>query len=329
MLLSMMRRVWLVVVVVCSSVLLWWCTSREVQTTIDEVLVLKQAEQYAYALELLDRALVLYPNDQELLSEKAVLLMDTSEYEAFVDMRWYFSAKTIEQHPELLYRYAVSLLKTGNIWWAKDVIEQQLAEDRRADWLQLMGQLLYYQGDMDGAIQYYDEAIGIDPDNLDALMNKAIALADQGMLYDSLDLFDALGERYPDNYLIWYNKGTVLSDLGFQQRNSIGTGAFSMFADALRHFEQAYKLNPDYVYTIVRIGVTHYDLGQYQKALDILDVALSQDPTLLDALYYKGKVYLAQWYTGDARETFETILDMDETYALAEEELLLLSTVDW
>jgi tetratricopeptide (TPR) repeat protein len=116
----------------------------------------------------------------------------------------------------------------------------------------------------------------------------------------------------------------VLSDIGYQQKNVIGTWSFSYFSDALRHFEKAYTLNPNYTNTLVWLGISYLDLNNYDKAHTALDVALSKDQTLWDAWYYKGKVYLAEAKDKEAIATFKKLLTIDPRYELAKQELTLL-----
>jgi len=217
----------------------------------------------------------------------------------------------------------IALIKTNHVDQANQRLDDLLSKSPgNADRLQLKGQLAYLQEQMDEAIDLYDQALASDSTNTEALVNKAVALADRGDLLESLDLLDSALQLAPDDYLIRYNKGTVLSDLGFQQKSLLATGAFSYFSEALRHFEKAYMLHPESTDTLIRLGITYLDLGNTEKAHSALEVALSQDPALVDAWYYEGKTYLAENDIQEAKTTFEHLLTIDPEYELAQQELI-------
>jgi tetratricopeptide (TPR) repeat protein len=215
-------------------------------------------------------------------------------------------------------------MRTGEIKQALHLINAWLAKTATSDWHQLKGQSYYLQGNLDLALDAYDEALRKDPDNQDALMNKAIALADGGSLYESLALLDQWIQKNPDDFLLRYNKGTVLSDLWYQQRNVAWTWSFSYYGDALRHFEKSYRLNPNYQNTAIWLWITYLDLSQYRKAHQALDTVLSANPDAYDAWYYKAQTYKAEGNIEEAKKTYTHLLSINPEFDLAKQELLLL-----
>jgi tetratricopeptide (TPR) repeat protein len=104
----------------------------------------------------------------------------------------------------------------------------------------------------------------------------------------------------------------------------VGTWSFSYYGDALRHFEKAYRLNPQYQNTIIWLWITYLDLSQYTKAHQALETALSSNPEAYDAWYYQAKTYAAEGNIEEAKKTYEHLLQINPSFELAEQELILL-----
>lgn len=89
-------------------------------------------------------------------------------------------------------------------------------------------------GECDKAIEKYDKAIKIDPNNAIVYNNKGIALKTLGEHEAAIEEYDkALGVD-PNYALAWYNKSSVLAPMGNKD-------------DALKNLEQAIKLDKLYI----------------------------------------------------------------------------------
>lgn len=315
-----MRTVFFWSILMLGSILLVWCGSplQDIYTRLDTYIA---DSSFTEAEKLLNETFVHYPQDSVLLSKKATLLIKTEQYDEYLDLRPQLDPS---QQKKQQRDHLIAQIRAGETMQALTTLEQLLNNKKTSDLYQLQGQAYYVQWLFPEAIDAYDRALQKDATNQEALVNKAIALADNGDLYASLDLLDQGLQQYPDNYLMWYNKGTVLSDLGYQQRNVLGTWAFSYYGDALRHFQHSYKLNPKHLNTIIRLGITYLDLAQYPKAHQAFDVALSVNPHAYDAWYYKAKTYTAQGELSKAKETYKTLLEANPSYEAAQQELILL-----
>lgn len=317
------KHSWVGIGVIVGFFLLSGCSSASTKAVITQADRAFQTKNYDQALALLQPELEKNPRDQTLLMKKADIIRAQQDRTGFLDIRPKLTTKTIQTNPELPRRELIAMIKT-NRWneATKRVNTLLQADPANADRLQLKGQMFYLQNDLPWAIQLYDEALASNPTHVETLVNKAIARADQGKLLESLWLFDQALQLSPDDYLIRYNKWTVLSDLGFQQKSLLATGSFSYFSQALRHFEKAYTLNPAYIDTLVWLGITYLDMGEISKAHAALDIVLNQNETITDAWYYQGKAFLAEKNIEQAKITFEHLLTIDPTYTLAEQELI-------
>lgn len=314
-------KTWCLLICCLFIIILTWCGFSSLSKTIKEIETLQEAQNRREALTRVDTALVIAPHQKTLLRKKAELLFQTEAYDDFLAVRPQLSARNQKD----LYRsYLVASMRAGHSAMIGKEIEQLIAKTPTSDTYQLHGQLMYLQGNIQAALESYDTALKLDPKNQDALINKAIALADAGSLYESLALLDQAITLYPDNYLLWYNKWTVLSDLWYQQRNVIWTWSFSYYGDALRHFEKAYRLNPYYQNTLIWLWITYLDLQQYKKAHQAFQTVLSSDQNAEDAWYYEAKTFAAEGKIAEAKKTYEQLLLINPEFDLAQQELMLL-----
>lgn len=90
---------------------------------------------------------------------------------------------------------------------------------------------------------------------------------------------------------------------------------------ALRNFEKALKLNPDFVDAWVRKGVTLLDLGENYEAQVALNRAVKLSPRLFKARYNRGKCLLQLKYYDEAIADFQQAVGIKPRHAAAHEYL--------
>lgn len=309
------------IIIGTASIVMMWCTSSDIKLTLQEAQQYEQQGNYREALGKIERSLQEHPTSKKLLTKRTELLFLTEQYEQFVQERPGLSRTQKKKNER---SYLLALMKSGDPSAAYEKITLLLEKNPTSDLYQLKWQAEYLQWNYDEAIRSYDEALRLDPTFVDAIINKAVTLADAGQLFESLALLDQWIALYPDEYLLRYNKWTVLSDLGYQQRNVAGTWSFSYYGDALRHFEKAYRLRPTDQNTIIWLWITYLDLSQYKKAHQALQTVLSTNPHAYDAWYYEAKTYTAEGNSAEAKKTYEELLRLNPSYELAQQELILL-----
>ncbi len=125
------------------------------------------------------------------------------------------------------------------------------------------------------SIADYQRAHTLDPARLDIMNNLAGAYTQVGEWAMASDTFEKLLKRreMPDSY---YNLGLVKCEL-------------QLFPDALKCFEAAIRLKPDYAEAYSSRGYALSRIGDYDEALRSCDKAVALNPRLADAHVNRGK----------------------------------------
>lgn len=71
--------------------------------------------------------------------------------------------------------------------------------------------------------------------------------------------------------------------------------------------------------TLLNLGITHYNEGEYGPALEEFDRVVTENPSLPDAYYYRGLTYLATGKAAEAKADFEKLIAIDPNHKLAAE----------
>lgn len=115
------------------------------------------------------------------------------------------------------YEKIFSLLDELKIQEAKEKIEKLLNKNKKDPFLfWLKGYVLLYEGtnDLEEAIESFDKAIKIDPDNSFAWEFKAIALRSLGRYEEAIKCYDKSMELDPLDYSAIYSRAVLLERLG-------------------------------------------------------------------------------------------------------------------
>lgn len=131
----------------------------------------------------------------------------------------------------------------------------------------------------DLAVDFYDLAISMQPDNWGVYYEKALYLQDNGKPEEALSIYDTLNGKMPGNFDVIYNKGYVslvyLLD----------------YDKAIEYFDQALALKPDAVNALLNKGVAYEQKGDFIEAKSIYLQILRDNPNYqlaIDALHRIG-----------------------------------------
>ena len=147
-----------------------------------------------------------------------------------------------------------------------------------------LGVALYNRGDVDGAIQHYQESLKIKSNYINAHCNLGIALTKEKKYTEAFVHYKEcllIEPGYPEAY---YNMGVAFSDMGRKDE------AFNQYLEALKN-------NPNHENAHNNLGLLLAEKGNFDEAIQHYLKALRANPdntrtriNLTDALLKKGRV---------------------------------------
>jgi len=140
-----------------------------------------------------------------------------------------------------------------------------IAKRTAADWLEMA---LSYEGDKDTrshAIDAYDRCVGVDPNNVDALLNCGTLYYEEGNFEKAAEYFQRSIAAQPQNPLAHFNLGSVLEELGNLQ-------------ESRRHLRQALQLDPTYSDAHYNLAFVCEKLHSYAEAREHWQTYIKLDP---------------------------------------------------
>jgi tetratricopeptide (TPR) repeat protein len=218
-----------------------------------------------------------------------------------------------EEDIYLLYSRAYEAYEQGMYEQALQDYDRALAiEPNNVYALSNKGLALYNLGNYQEAINQYDRALAIEPNNVEVLNNKGLALYRLERYDEAIVSFNRLLETEPNNVYALSNTGVVLDESG-------------RYPEATGYFDRALAIEPNNVYALSNKGLALYNLGNYQEAINQYDRALAIGPNNVYALNNKaaGLYSLARY--DEAMQNIDKVLQIDPTnlYALTNKGLIL------
>lgn len=113
------------------------------------------------------------------------------------------------------------------------------------------------------AISYYQNALNVDPNNVEIHYNL-------GKLYQDLEQYQEAEQEYKTVIQLDDKHVPALNNLGYLYLDE----PFNKAEDAVKLFTQAIKVKPDFVYSVLNRGVAYEYLGEYDKARKDYEKAL-------------------------------------------------------
>jgi hypothetical protein len=265
------------------------------------------------AKELLERALVVNPAHIDALFNLAVILEKGGANDEAIS-KYETINQLVSNHIKSRYNYASLLAKLGRIPNAisefKKVIELQpdllvaqqnyekliwaqsqqleVTPNNKNEFVQLhqKGLWLLEQKQFHAAIEYFNNALLLEPLSLEGNHNKGIALEKMGRLQEALICYQKAIEHHPTSPKTYNNIGNIYREL-------------SQNEDAINCFNKALMLDPNYAEAFSNLGWTLYGTQQYKKSKECFYSALNINPNLTPALF---NLSLSQLIMGEFEE---------------------------
>lgn len=165
--------------------------------------------------------------------------------------------------PEALFQEAVALHSQGRLAEADTLYRRLLADAPGNFQVQYRLALLLFQQQRHAeAMAAIGTALGLHPDQPDALMLRGVLLASTGRRASALTDFDRVLEQKPDLPLALFNRALILFELG-------------RHAEAVSGFDRFLAKSPDSVDAWVNRGAALQELGRHDDALSSYQRALT------------------------------------------------------
>ncbi len=140
------------------------------------------------------------------------------------------------------------------------------------------GNALFDQGKYQDAISYYDKTLSIDPANINALYNKALALDRLNKTNDAISYYDKVLAITPNDTDTLNNKGVDLANLG-------------KYNEAISSYTKVLAINANDTDALYNIGLAYDNLGKHNVANSYYGKVLAVDPANVDALNKMNLTY--------------------------------------
>ena len=166
--------------------------------------------------------------------------------------------------------------RRGKLVEAEGVYQQVLGIDPyQPDAIHLLGLLKKQQGRLNESIELLDRAVSLNP-QVPAFQNsRGITLVAMDQYEDAILAYETAIDIDPLGYDSHYNRGLALRDLGRTQ-------------EAVLAFAKVVELNPDFTPGLNNLGLTLHDMGKVAKSLEAFDKALSIDPVSAETHNNRG-----------------------------------------
>jgi tetratricopeptide (TPR) repeat protein len=135
--------------------------------------------------------------------------------------------------------------------------------------------------------------------------NKGVELADMGKYDEAIEYYNRALEIAPENPKISLNKAISLYNKGNKLVQSRRPN------DALECFESAIAIKPDVTYGWIGKGSVLTDMGKYDEAITSFESALTIDPNLGAVWYNKGLALEKSGKTDEAVRCYEKCLSVE------------------
>lgn len=151
--------------------------------------------------------------------------------------------------------------------------------------------------------------------------NKGVALAKLEKYEAALECFNKATKLNPENPLAWRWKGTTIFNMSKDKGIIERTGKLnntkydiSRFEEALKAFEKAIEIEPDYADAWFGKGAILGGLGRYEEALNAINEAIKLNPKDSGAWWNKGVALQKLGRYGEAEKAFKKAIKINPAF---------------
>ena len=234
---------------------------------------------------------------------------------------------------------AHSLHQNGRIddsiekWNCIAIISEEIDNELSAIALFLVGNLYSEKQEAAKSISFYNDAIRLRRDFVDAYINRGNMKIQLGDYKDAIDDYSDAIDLKPDSAIAYYNRGLTYLLLNKRQKASLDFGKandlkpnlsktytnrgnlYSQIGDyknAIDDYSDAIDLKPDSVDAYFNRGYARYQLGKYQEAASDYTVVIGQKPYYAKAYANLGAAKAAMGNIEGAKKNLQIALRLSK-----------------
>lgn len=189
---------------------------------------------------------------------------------------------------------------------------KQLVEKgvRYADVYNMLGVIEHIEGRFDSSIKLFKEALGINPNYTEALLNLAVLYNDLGHYGEAKALYANLhknkkGTKKDIEPVLKGKLSNLHSNIGDIYRN------LGLYQYAIDEYGKALSLNPGYLDIRAKLGVSFRENGDLQKSMAELKKVIKEDPKYVSAKVQLGVTYYSMNKLTEAKKQWNEALKKD------------------
>ena len=167
-----------------------------------------------------------------------------------------------------------------------------------------LGVIKQQQGELVEAIAHYRQALEIDPNLAEILSNLGSALADAGETEEAIAAYDRALSLNPNCAEAWINLGLARENQGD-------------LSEAINCYQQGIQLNPNSAEAYLNLGIALEEQGKLDEALVVCQQAIQQFPANVDAHNNLGMVLYKQGKFENAIACYQRVLNLKPDFLQA------------
>ncbi|MBF0379579.1 MAG: tetratricopeptide repeat protein [Magnetococcales bacterium] len=172
---------------------------------------------------------------------------------------------------------------------------------------------LHIAGDYKSAIQCYQKALELNPENTIALSNIGTAFQHTGQIDKAVTSYEKALSIKPDFVEVYSNLGTVLQEQG-------------KFTQAAASYQKAIAIKPDFADAYSNLGNTMREIGNLEEAEQYCQKALLLKPNFADAHSNLGNIFFAQDRLEEAVSSYKKAISIKPDFVDAHSNLANILT---
>jgi len=203
--------------------------------------------------DALTKALILDPKNNEAYLKSAEVFLILDDYKKCFE----YLSKAVEFekiNPKAYYIRGMALKQIGDT--VKAISSMQTAVEQNPDYYDAYIQLglMYASQHDDLAIDYYNNALNINPQSIEALYNMGMFYQEHNMAVDAIKSYNTILKIEPKHKNATYNIGYV--NLVYLEK----------YNEAITYFSEVVKIDPKYTDAYYNRGLCYEMLGDFKNA---------------------------------------------------------------